>query len=347
MTTQSRPSGAEFVTPQGFEAQPRGNICSTVDIPALQKVGTERKVGCSGVRSADEGVEVTKLVVAIATAGRPQIVTGMLPHVARQTVKPDRVIIAIAEPSDVNPDDLVLPAEVVVGERGCSRQRNAVLDRVGPDDIVIFIDDDFLMAPNFCEEVRNLFDQNPSVVMATGHVIADGIIGPGFGFEEAEHLLSQQEVVSKPKLRPVYNCYGCNMVLRAGPALEHGVRFDANLPLYGWLEDLDYSRQMAAFGEIVHSNTLQGVHMGTKVWRTPGLKLGYSQVANPSYLVWKGTMSFPRAIRIMLRNLGMNLLRSPRPEAWVDRRGRLRGNLLALKDLASGRLCPQRAEKLK
>ena len=297
----------------------------------------------AGERSVGE----MKLVVAIATAGRPGIVAGMLPHIARQTIKPDRVIIAIADPADVNPADLVIPAEIITVARGCCRQRNAVIERLDPEDVVIFVDDDFLMAPNFCEEVRNLFMQNPDVVMATGHVIADGIIGPGYGFEEAERLLAQYRKAQQPQLRPVHNCYGCNMVLRVRPALENGLRFDERLPLYGWLEDVDFSRRMATKGKIVSSNALQGVHMGTKVWRTPGVKLGYSQIANPLYLVGKGTMSLPRAARIVLRNLVMNLLRAPRPEAWVDRRGRLRGNLLAIKDLMIGRLCPERAETLK
>ena len=34
----------------------------------------------------------------------------------------------------------------------------------------------------------------------------------------------------------------------------------------------------------------------------------------------------------------MNIVRSPWPEPYVDRRGRLRGNLLALRDLMTGRM---------
>jgi hypothetical protein len=44
----------------------------------------------------------------------------------------------------------------------------------------------------------------------------------------------------------------------------------------------------------------------------------------------------------MARNLGANLLHAPRPEPFIDRRGRLRGNLLALGDLLRGRCDPRR-----
>jgi hypothetical protein len=38
----------------------------------------------------------------------------------------------------------------------------------------------------------------------------------------------------------------------------------------------------------------------------------------------------------------MNIVHSPRPEPYVDRRGRLRGNLLALADLVRKRIAPER-----
>jgi len=41
-----------------------------------------------------------------------------------------------------------------------------------------------------------------------------------------------------------------------------------------------------------------------------------------------------------------NTVRSMRPEPFVDRRGRLPGNILALADLALGRINPERASEL-
>jgi hypothetical protein len=40
--------------------------------------------------------------------------------------------------------------------------------------------------------------------------------------------------------------------------------------------------------------------------------------------------------------MAMNIVHAPRPEPYVDRRGRLRGNLLALADLLRARMAPER-----
>jgi hypothetical protein len=118
------------------------------------------------------------------------------------------------------------------------------------------------------------------------------------------------------------------------------------LPLYGWLEDVDFSRQLARFGRVVSTDATRGVHLGVKQGRQRGVKLGYSQVANPLYLIGKGTMSPRRALTLIARNLAANTVRSLRAEPWVDRRGRLIGNVRAMLDLVTGRLDPRRIQAL-
>ena len=109
----------------------------------------------------------------------------------------------------------------------------------------------------------------------------------------------------------------------------------------GWLEDVDFSRQLARHGRIVSSERLHGVHLGTKSGRTSGLRLGYSQIANPVYLMSKKTMSPRHAAPQIMRNLVANAVKFIRPEPWVDRRGRLLGNMRAVGDLVRGRLSPR------
>ncbi len=84
------------------------------------------------------------------------------------------------------------------------------------------------------------------------------------------------------------------------------------------------------------------MHLGTKLGRSPGRRLGYSQVANPIYLFRKGSYSFGRAAPSVGRNLAANADRSLQPESYIDRRGRLRGNGLAFLDLLRGRLALER-----
>ncbi len=52
----------------------------------------------------------------------------------------------------------------------------------------------------------------------------------------------------------------------------------------------------------------------------------------------------PKALghRLMRKNLMANIAKSLFPEPHIDRAGRLKGNLIALRDLAMGRLDPRR-----
>jgi hypothetical protein len=122
--------------------------------------------------------------------------------------------------------------------------------------------------------------------------------------------------------------------------------FDEALPLYGWQEDVDFTYQLGARGVLVKNSRLSGVHMGSKAGRTPGKRLGYSQISNPVYLLRKKTMPKALAWRLMRQNLAANLVKSLKPEAHIDRRGRLTGNLLAIKDLVTGKIDPRRILEL-
>lgn len=290
-----------------------------------------------------------RLVLAIATTGRPAILSQTLRDLARQDRAPDLLVLSVAGPEDYDSavvEALPLPCLVVNGPRGLCAQRNRALEVLRGEDLLMLMDDDFLMAPDYLAQVERLFARHPDVAMATGQVLADGIRGPGFDIEEGRARLGTSLGVETAEPEEAYNGYGCNMALRARPICATRLRFDERLPLYGWLEDVDFSRRLAAHGRIVRSATMTGVHLGTKTGRQSGLRLGYSQIANPLYLIRKGTMAPRRAYRLMARNLAANLLHAPRPEPWVDRRGRLKGNLLAILDLIRGRMEPERVLQL-
>jgi hypothetical protein len=180
------------------------------------------------------------------------------------------------------------------------------------------------------------------VTGATGVLLADGINSAGISYEEASALISgyTPQHGNKPRiLREQDGLYGCNMIYRVSAI--RGQRFDETLPLYGWQEDIDFASRMARRGKQVKTDAFAGVHRGVKSARLPGVRFGYSQIANPVYLVRKGTMRFAYAFKLVLRNIAANLIRSPRSEPWIDRPGRLKGNLIALRDLVCGRLRPE------
>jgi hypothetical protein len=286
-----------------------------------------------------------RLVLGIATTGRPAVLARTVLDLVTQTRLPDLLVLSVAEAGDLldgTLDGLPCPVEVLTGPRGLTRQRNRILDRLDPADVLLFLDDDFLMAPDYLAQTGALFAAHPDMVLLTGTVLADGVVGPGLSFEDGAAALKAAPPAGDAGLSPAYSGYGCNMALRAAPVVAHGLRFDENLPLYGWLEDVDFSRVLAPYGRLCRSGALRGVHLGTKAGRTPGRRLGYSQIANPAYLVAKGTLTRRHALELAGRNLLSNLVYSLHPRPWTDSRGRLKGNLIALADLLRGRASPAR-----
>jgi hypothetical protein len=53
-------------------------------------------------------------------------------------------------------------------------------------------------------------------------------------------------------------------------------------------------------------------------------------------------MKWRKALIMATKNVIANHALSLRPEAWIDRRGRVAGNWLALVDIARGRIDPMR-----
>lgn len=289
------------------------------------------------------------ITVAIASAGRRDTLSDVILKLSTQTRAPDLLAICPAKAEDL--DRAVLgkvdfPSLVVDAPRaGLPAQRNAIL-RAVTTDIVLFFDDDFVPSDDYLEQCAKAFETHPEAVMCTGQVIADGAVTSGIEFDEALRLIAADRGPASAEVGIVYNCYGCNMALRFPVAKAAGIEFDEVLPLYGWLEDVDFSRRMAPHGAIISWPSCRGVHMAVKRGRTSGVKLGYSQVMNPFYLWRKQTMSLRRAAAQMARNIAMNTVRSLAPEPWIDRKGRLKGNLLAWFDIARGRIDPGRILQL-
>ena len=293
-----------------------------------------------------------KIAIGIATAGRREQLALTLQQLAGQTLPPIKVLVCPAAPEDF--DDFALPDVGgpilrVTGPRGLCAQRNAIISQVTDCDVLLFIDDDYYPAPDYLEQVARAFDANRDVVIVTSHPEHDGATGPGLTHEFAIDALRARENRSTAAATGVvdtYGGYGCNLSVRLSTVLAHNLRFDENLPLYGWLEDIDFSRRVAAHGRVVACQSLYGVHLGTKRGKSSGVRLGYSQVANPVYMMRKGSVSSAYGLNQILRNVLNNAARLFNAEPWVDRRGRSKGNLMALRDLLLGRADPRRILEL-
>ncbi|MEJ0022938.1 MAG: glycosyltransferase [Alphaproteobacteria bacterium] len=283
--------------------------------------------------------------VVFASLNRSEMLGAALGHVLRQTYMPHRVIASVVSSNDLPSDEgLMKHVETIFGPPGSTVQRNTGLDRVIADvEFVIFLDDDFVPSRFFIERAVEFFEAFPDVVAANGQLLADGINSGGNRALQCRG--------DRRRLRPnrgkgavdraeLDGLYGCNMVFRAGAIGAD--RFDERLKMYAWQEDIDFASRVGARGRVVKTRAFAGVHLGIRGGRTSGKKLGYAQVINPAYLVRKGTMRFSYALPLALRNICANHVKALRPEPWVDRVGRVRGNWIGIGDLLRGRVEPER-----
>jgi len=284
------------------------------------------------------------IAVVVATLGRQDIVTATVNYLLKtQSLKPAAVIVSCVAPEDAGNAADLPGVTVVTGPPGLATQRNTALAALPAGiNVVVFFDDDFVADADWLAAAARAFCDEQRVVGFTGRVIADGIKGPGLSFDDAVHMM---EAADRPvpwsRIEP-FSPYGCNMAFRLSAIGD--LRFDERLVLYGWLEDRDFGAALAKRGgRLIKCASARGVHMGAKSGRVAGDRLGYSQVVNPIYMMRKGTMTVGQVAGQLFRNIMSNVVRAVRPEPFIDRRGRLRGNLRGVADVLQGRLEPERA----
>jgi hypothetical protein len=260
-----------------------------------------------------------------------------------QTRLPDEVIVSAPDATHVElPEDCPFPLSLVFGPMGSSAQRNtALVPSLARFDIITFFDDDFVPSTEYLAQVEKAFVENDGWAVVMGMVVRDGATNAGLTWEDAEAALREARGKKHdgPPVVDHVGAYGCNMSFRS--SFVGDLRFDERLVLYGWQEDIDFTSQMRSKGRVVCVTAITGVHLGIKSGRVSGKRFGYSQVANAIYLIRKGSVPASFALPLMFRNIAANLAKSLRPEPYIDRRGRLRGNMLAILHIAMGRIEPE------
>ena len=291
-------------------------------------------------------------VVIIATKGRPQLVSNLLDVLAMQTALPDRIIISATDGSDILDCNVERGrVEVLFGAPGLVAQRNRALSSVrGKCDIIIFFDDDFVPSRFWIERVQKLLTTQRDIVCVTGEVLRDGVTSGGLEWSVGKSVVDKADLSKKSlamndyKIKEDVLPYGCNMAYRAN-VIEQ-LRFDERLIIYGWLEDRDFAFRIGTWGRIIWTNAIWGVHLGSTRERTDGVRFGYSQVVNPWYLLLKGSVKPGHACRNILRALFANAVGHCLLEGRVDRLGRLRGNLIGVRDIVTNRWAPEKIAEL-
>ncbi|PNH85221.1 glycosyltransferase family 2 protein [Arthrobacter sp. AFG20] len=291
------------------------------------------------------GATILKTAVIVATVNRQDHLARLIRDLSQQTVRPDVVLVSAPEAKDLcaGIEGYVGWVVTIIGRRGASAQRNAALDHVPSDtDFVFFFDDDMTLRNDYIENAISAFAVSGEIVGLTGNVLLDGAgSGRPVSFPEADEAFvlsfeSPSEISTK-----VAKLYGCNFAVRLNAATD--LRFDERLPLYSWLEDLDFSKRLAQRGALVREFTCFGVHHGSPSGgRTQHLRFGYSQITNPVYLWRKGSIKSANAAVLIFRPLLANLRGALSGDSKGARRARLKGNAMSVADLVRGRLTPER-----
>lgn len=290
-----------------------------------------------------------KAFIIIATKGRPDTSYECLNTLKKQSHPIEHIFVVGSEISDTDGlenHELYTAGKVTLNyaNGGLTTQRNAGLDalrfnftgQMDPEEwFVVFLDDDFRIAPDWLEYCANGFQTHAKLIGAGGCVLADGVTKNGISESEAHaylngYLAAKDNFWAGVYSRPVPDLYGCNMAYRGTFALNE--RFDEKLPAYGWQEDVDYSVRASQYGELRYLPKAKGVHLGVTDGRFSDLCFGYSQIANPVYLIKKATLRKRKALLLMCRNILANFVKTLMLNKQKDYRGRLYGNYLAFCD---------------
>jgi glycosyltransferase involved in cell wall biosynthesis len=271
----------------------------------------------------------------------------------RQTIKPQEIIIVVPTSEDLPGQKWGDDVRCIIGPLGLASQRNKGTEVIPISvEYVGYFDDDFELKSDYLEQAVEFMNANPSVVGISGHILKDG----GVSREEAKKLIANY----KPEVTPrgmFYSqgkhhiLYGCNMIIRR--AVLNYEKFDENLPFYSYGEDYDVSIRLEHYGIVGRFAGCVGVHMETPGGRVREVLRGYSFVANNWYFLKKGVthlqplMAWIRFWAICFGKSTLTslwkILKGDRSLDWV---GRLKGQLIALKDICLGRCHPGRIKEM-
>lgn len=282
-----------------------------------------------------------KIAVVIASTMRPATLAATLSSLSAQSRPADEIVVSVVNETDL-PNPLPAWAKAIFSERGASRQRNRGTESLSKDtDIVVFLDDDMILHRDYLRGIERAFADEPDAALIMGHLLANG----GVSVSQATSLLTRRSVSNDyfTVKRNFGGVYGCNMCARYSVALAEPL--DERLPLYSYMEDMDFGTRVRRHGHIGYYYGSLAVHLRAKEGRVCHRALGFSEVMNPAYLAAKGTIPLSHALaHFILRKPIANLARTIIGPKRRSRMERFVGNCTAIGKLLSGKTRPEYAE---
>lgn len=279
--------------------------------------------------------------VIIPSMGRSEVLRDTLASISRQTSIPALVVLVVTTAADLPQGELMPGVEAIITDKGSSVQRNAGLRHLPAGmKFVSFLDDDVELEPEYFERILCFLTRHETYVLVDGAVVRNGDVTR----EQALMLIGSIGTVESG-FHDSLNAYGCNMTVRREVADK--VLFDERLKLYAWLEDADFSRRCLHYGNCAQVSDARLVHLCAPAGRMNGKRYGFAQITNSYYLRTKGQMSLIGLLRTHWGPaLCSNIIGTLCRDRKVDRAGRLRGNLIALKRIFFGRCEPEYVERI-
>jgi GT2 family glycosyltransferase len=274
----------------------------------------------------------SEIAVLITTKGRPSLVADLIKLLHAQTRPPDHIFVVGSHPDDlISLDRGDSKLTCLLGRKGRSARVNDAIMAAGGDyRYLVFFDDDFLPSRFWIEQALGLFTSSPDIIGITGQIVAGGADSHGVSPIDARTIVDLRDgfPIEGPSLDARYGLLGCNMAVRR--AAVGGVWLDETLPVGSWLADADFCARIARRGRVGRAPQMYGVKMNQHLNREAGKVIGLAQIVNSAQLARKGSFSLGFAAKFMAQSIFANGLRALLPEPYIDRRGRLLGNLQGL-----------------
>src|SRR5215471_6770563 len=122
-------------------------------------------------RSANGTRTALRIAIGIATVGRPDIIVETIAELYGQERQPDQILVCSPTAADVEGIERRHPQVILLqGPSGLSAQRNEIIRHAHGNDVVLFVDDDFVVCPGYLAAIESAFIENEEIVLATGRV---------------------------------------------------------------------------------------------------------------------------------------------------------------------------------
>lgn len=253
---------------------------------------------------------------------------------------PCEIILSVPDESHVLDETRRLPrVRLVTGARGLCAQRNHALSSVHSEcSAIFFFDDDVEVDCDYVGHMLAMLEQDSTISLAVGLNLGRGAAPGSLDREKAKGLIGENKT-KQPRgqeVETIRTALGSRMCMRG--SLLGTVRFDVRLPLYGYLEDFDFSLQCRRYGRIVMNRRCLMVHIETSAGRMGSKKRGYSEIVNPFYIWSKRTGA--NLARVTAGSV-KRTLRNAFKLHTADGRLQFAGNLVGWLRLTTGRADPE------